>query len=324
MVSVIYVNWNTRRLLEGSLISLRAATNLGGVEVIVVDNGSTDGTVEWLRRDWPFVNIVRLDHNVGFSVGNNIGVSHSTGEFLLLLNTDTILRSSTVSGLTRVLESSPDVGCAGARHVNVDGSLQRSMDSFPNLEADLMTLTELHRLGCVASALRRRHAWWSDHDQCRDVDWVNGACIMVRRSAFEAVDGFDPRFFIYGEEVDLCKRISERGWRIVFTPEAEVVHLGGAAMDHVAIERLCLKHEGLLRFYDKHRSIPSRLAIRGLVIATIACRALAVLLMMSLKGRATVVDRAWSAITQLGPQSRVADAFRAWSRIGRSAVRFHS
>lgn len=321
LISVIYVNWNTKNVLANSLESLRKHNRLESIEIIVVDNSSGDGTIEWLHRDWPDIKIVSLDKNVGFAVGNNKGAECATGEYLLLLNTDTIVLPTTLSGLMSVLTENPQVGCVGARHLNTDGTLQRSMDSFPNLEADFFTLTELHRLNWVARFLGRRHAWWSDHCEYREVDWVNGACMLIRRRTFEEVGGFDPRFFIYGEEVDLCYRIRKAGWKIVFSPDAEIIHFGGAAMDHVALRRLLLKYEGLVRFYDSHRSWLSRLAIRIVIAFTSICRAIAILLGRILPGNSKARNGLNPIISQLESSVGTLDALKAWMRITFEAIR---
>jgi rfaE bifunctional protein nucleotidyltransferase chain/domain len=315
LVSVIYVNWNTRRLLHDSLESLKKNTGGFPLEIVVVDNGSNDGTVAWLHETHPDVVLVPLDRNFGFAVGNNKGAERATGDYLLLLNTDTLVLASTVSGLVDVLEADLRVGCAGARHLNKDGSLQRSMDSFPNLEADILTYSELHRLSPVKRILSRRHAWWSGHQQQREVDWVNGACMMFRREAFVQAGGFDADFVIYGEEVDLCRRLKNKGWHVVFTPHAEVVHLGGASMDHIPGERLILKYNGLLRFYDKHKSRGARLAIRVVLMGMLVARAGLLLLLSALPRHPSFVQRARDVITQMGHEIGTRETFRTWRRI---------
>lgn len=322
-VSVVYVNWNTKALLEASLASLVKYDGSSDLEIIVVDNDSSDGSIERLQQDWPNVRIVALDRNYGFGVGNNRGAEQARGDYLLLLNTDTIVLPTTVSEMVRALDAHSRVACVGARHLNPDGTLQRSMDSFPNIEADFFTLTELHRLPAVARMLARRHAWWSDHRTYRDVDWVNGACMLIRRQVFQDVGGFDPAIFIYGEELDLCRRIRDAGWGVAFTPEAEIIHIGGSAMDHIAVERLCLKYEGLLRFYDKHKSHASRVAIRALVLSTIFGRAVLLLFHDFFAKMLGLGKARRSVITQLAPDAPLADAFRAWRRIASAAFRIH-
>lgn len=320
-VSVVYVNWNTRALLADSLASLYRHANERPMQVVVVDNGSTDGTVAWLEQEHPQVEVVALPKNIGFGLGNNHGFERATGDYLLCLNTDTIVQPTTVSGLAAFLDQRADVGCVGARHLNEDRSLQRSMDSFPNLEADFITLTELHRLPVVARYLARRHAWWGSHDEPRLVDWVNGACLMVRRQVLDDVGGFDQRFFIYGEEQDWCLRMRRVGWHVAFVPDAEVVHLGGGAMDRIPIERLALQHMGLLRLYDLHRGLAARLAIRAIVLATLAARSLLLCVGTPLLLPTGRAHRFRAIVSQLGPQTGVGTALGAFVQVALATLR---
>lgn len=320
-VSVVYVNWNTRALLADSLESLYRHAPERPMQVVVVDNGSTDGTVAWLEQEHPQVEVVALPENVGFGVANNCGFERATGDYLLCLNTDTIVLPTTVTGLAAVLDQQTDIGCVGARHLNEDRSLQRSMDSFPNLEADFLTLTELHRLQVVTRYLARRHAWWGRHDEPRRVDWVNGACMMVRRQVLDEVGGFNPKFFIYGEEQDWCFRMRRAGWRVSFVPDAEVVHLGGGAMDHYPIERLKLKHVGLLRLYDLHHGLAARLAIRAMVLATLAGRSLLLCVSTPLMWLTSRTHKFRGVVSQLGPQAGIGTVLRTFAQIGLATLR---
>ncbi|MBC6445049.1 MAG: glycosyltransferase [Alphaproteobacteria bacterium GM202ARS2] len=320
VISVIYVNWNTRQLLKDSIESLKKHRGNCSLEIIVVDNNSKDGTVEWLQAEHPDVLAVPLTKNVGFSVGNNKGREVATGDYLLLLNTDTVVLPSTLPGMVSAIESDITIGCVGARHLNADRTLQRSMDSFPNLVADLLTHSELHRLPWVARWLGRRHAWWSAHDRTRQVDWVNGACMLFRREAFDEAAGFDPEIFIYGEEVDLCRRLWNNGWKVVFSTDAEIVHLGGAAMDHVAAYRLFLNYKGLIRFYDKHKGWASRLGIRTIVLGTLLARFVLFLPFAALPSRWIFVRRIRGVLSQMGSEASLSEIVRAWSRIAATIV----
>ncbi|MBK7324432.1 MAG: glycosyltransferase family 2 protein [Candidatus Microthrix sp.] len=156
---------------------------------------------------------------------------------MLLLNSDTVVLPTTVEPLVRFLDEHPRAGTAGARHLNADGSLQRSMDDVPTLLPDALYYTELYRVPAIRRWLSQRCAWWSDHDVEREAGWVNGACMMVRRDVITEIGGLDERLFIYGEELDWCYRMKEVGWTVHFVPTAEVIHLGGQAMDSAADRR---------------------------------------------------------------------------------------
>lgn len=317
-VSVIVINWNTRDLLDQALTTLQPAIAGLAAEVIVVDNGSVDGSADMVRSSWPDLTLVALPRNVGFAAGNNAGIRRAKGRKVLLLNSDVIVLDSTVRGLLRCLDRRPEVGCAGARHLNADRTLQRSMDRFPTLHSDLLSYSEAHRLPPVRAYLRRHYPWWGDHDTEREVGWVNGACLMVRREVLETVGLLDERFFIYGEELDWCYRMWKAGWRVVFAPDAEVVHLGGQAMDAASARRIVLLYLGQLKFYDKHYS---RARVAGLRagLAALASARLGLLALLFAASRAGMdpSDRTWQLVTGERVRTGWLSMFSAWWTIAR-------
>ena len=317
-VSVVVINWNTRDLLHQALATLQPAIAGMLVETIVVDNGSTDGSVEMVRRDWPEVVLVPLPRNVGFAAGNNEGIRLAQGRKIMLLNSDVIVLESTVLGLSKCLDRRPEVGCAGARHLNVDRTLQRSMDRFPTLVSDLLSYSEAYRLPWVERYLRRHYPWWGDHGVEREVGWVNGACLMVRREVVETIGMLDESFFIYGEELDWCYRIWQGGWKVVFTPEAEVIHLGGQAMDAASARRIVLLYLGQLKFYDKHYSA-LRLTVLKVGIAGLALVRLALLSVLYVASRsgARPNDNVWHLVTGERVRTGWRPMFSAWWKIAR-------
>lgn len=317
-VSVIVINWNTRDLLDQALSTMQPAIAGLAVEVIVVDNGSVDGSVDMVRSNWPDVILVALPRNVGFAAGNNAGIRRARGRKIMLLNSDVIVLQSTMRGLVACLERRPEVGCAGARHLNADRTLQRSMDRFPTLLSDLLSYSEAHRLPAARAYLRRKYPWWGDHDTELEVGWVNGACLMVRREVLETVGLLDERFFIYGEELDWCYRMWEAGWRVVFTPDAEVVHLGGQAMDAASARRIVLLYLGQLKFYDKHYSRARASGLRA-GIAVLASARLGILALLFAASRAGVdpSDRTWQFVTGERVRTGWLPMFSAWWKIAR-------
>jgi hypothetical protein len=286
VVSVVIVNWNTRDLLAQALESLHRETTDVTFETIVVDNGSTDGSVELVERRWSQVRLVALPGNLGFSVGNNRGLDEARGTYVLLLNSDTIVLQSTLAGMARFLDAHPDAGCVGARHLNADGSLQRSMDAFPGLIEDFLIYTEIRRLPWLRPFLERRYPWWGDHDHAREVDWVNGACLMVRREVIERLGGFDEEHFIYAEEIDWCYRMHQAGWRVYFTPEAEVIHLGGRSTERLVRDRVVLLYESQYWFYRKHYPL-WKYAVLRLIVTAVGSVRVAILAALCLASRGT-------------------------------------
>lgn len=315
-VSVVIVNWNTRDLLQRALGSLYSESEGVSFETIVVDNGSNDGSGELIRKEWPTVNLVSLPVNRGFAVANNIGFARSRGEYVLLLNSDTVVLKTTLSGLSTFLDERKGAGCVGAKHLNPDSSLQRSMDHFPSLLNDFVSYTELYRLSFVQHLLRERFPWWSDHNTAREVDWVNGACMMVRRTVIEEVGGLDENFFIYGEELDWCYRMRKAGWQVYFTPASEVIHLGGQAMNSAADRRVVLKYSGQLRFYRKHYGPLSVQALRALLVLTAAARLAGIGMFWGLaRAGINVSPILWELVTQEPVRTSHLTMARAWYRI---------
>jgi GT2 family glycosyltransferase len=226
MTAVVIVSWNTRDLLRTCL--LRAAGELP-TELVVVDNGSVDGSVEMVRAEFPQVRLQVLPENPGYGAAANRGFALTESEYVVLLNPDAFFRPGALGGLSRHLDEHPQAGIVGPRLLSPDGTLQRSCHAFPRPWAPALRrppLTSLvGRLGLM------REQWietWS-HDRVRRVPWVTGAALAIRREAFRQVGGFDERFQMYFEEVDLCYRLRKAGWETHFTPAAEVVHLVGAS-----------------------------------------------------------------------------------------------
>ena len=313
---MVIVNWNTRDLLDQALESLHAQTRTVTFETIVVDNGSTDGSVDLVRQKWPGVRLHPLPENYGFAVANNVGFADAKAGYILLLNSDTIVLPTTLSGLVDVLDQRPDVGCVGARHLNGDGSLQRSIDATPNLVNDFFFNSELHRLRVFHGFLQRNNPWWGPHDRQRPAGWVNGACMMVRRQVIDQIGGLDEAFFIYAEEVDWCYRMGRAGWVVWFTPDAEVIHLGGQAMNNAAHRRVVLKYKGWLRFYRKHYGWPRRLGLR-LLITFISVTRLAFIALLGLGSLLGIKPRprVWELVTQESVMTGVPTMLRAWWRV---------
>lgn len=315
-VSVVIVNWNTRDLLHQTLTTLHRETTNTRFETIVVDNGSTDGSADLVCREWPQVQLIASPTNLGFAAGNNLGFRECRGRYILLLNSDTIVLPTTVGGMVSFLDQHPEAGCVGCYHFNDDMTLQRSTGDFPNFIEDILFYTDLYRLAPLRNYLTRQYIWWGAHDHVREVDWVNGACMMVRREVLEEVGGLDEGYFIYAEEVDWCYCIKRAGWRIYFTTEAQVIHLGGKAMDRVPANRLVLKYTGQYRFYRKYYPLWHRLILRAAVsvFAVIRIKLLCLILLARPLCHSSSRDK-WELLTQEKIVTDPEVMIRAWWRI---------
>jgi N-acetylglucosaminyl-diphospho-decaprenol L-rhamnosyltransferase len=314
-VSVVIVSWNARELTDAAIRSLYEHNDPESLQVIVVDNGSVDGTSEHLRRNWPYVELVEPGENTGFSRGNNIGFGCARGRYVLLLNSDTIVLPTTVPGLVRVLDAEPAVGCVGARHLNPDLSLQWSVDDFPGVANDFLHYTDLYRLPVLQGWLARRWPRWTAHDEERDVDWVNGACMLVRREVIDDTGGFDESFFIFAEELDWCQRIWDAGWRVRFVPDAELIHIQGGTFTSANGRRRLMIYQSSLRYYRKHKSRAARIGLRAVIVANAAARLPLIGAFGMLRKVGLVeADQLWLALTQDNVAPSPAVALRTWCK----------
>lgn len=226
-VSVVLVNYNTRDLTIASISSIMCSVLSAqfGVEIIVVDNNSSDGSADAISTAYPEVCIVRSPDNVGYGRGNNIGAQVATGQALLFLNTDTIVRAGAIERLYRNLIDSNDRGIVGPFLENPDGSYQTSMISFPTVWRTFCHFFWIDRIFRHVALFADSHMTHVDPTLARDVDVIHGAALMVHRHIFEQLGGFDPDYFMYFEESDFCRRAAMLGYSAHYVPEARVLHL---------------------------------------------------------------------------------------------------
>ncbi len=280
MLSIIIVSWNTRDLLATCLESIFHSLSLGQqegsgelpTEVIVVDNGSTDGTVEMLRRDYPGVRLVENRENVGFARANNQGIALSRGRYVLWLNTDAFVRGPALVRLVRFMEEHPEAGAAGPRLYFGDGTLQHSCSSFPTLTTELYGAVGLDRLFPRSRTFGKYRMTYWDMRDVRAVDVVMGACLMARREALQQVGGLDERFFMYSEEVDWCYRVRQAGWRIYFVPDTEVIHLWGGTSRTLPVQTVVQLYHSRLLFFRKHYGLAATTAYKAVLALACAVR----------------------------------------------------
>lgn len=266
-LAVVIVTYNSRHEIDACLNSLLA--DLGGRshQVIVVDNASSDGTPAYIMAYWPYVTLLAQSNNRGFAKANNIGLAAASGDPILFLNPDTVIQPGAIAALEATLNVRRDVGVVGPMLLNPDGSLQPSCREFPNLLGHLIGMAELYRIGAVRQLLQGRLVSLSDQRTALRVDWLSGACLMVRRAAIDAVGPMDEGFFMYSEEMEWQYRMAQHTWYAWFEPSACVTHLGGASTAAVPRQRIVWQYQSLYRFYGIYRSTGQRLALRLLVWA---------------------------------------------------------
>lgn len=226
-VTVVIVSFNTRDLLRECLQTLFA--HLGGVtvQIIVVDNASDDGSADMVAQEFPEVELIRGEANLGFGPANNRGFERAVGRYIVLLNSDAFVEPDTLRRSVERMEAETGVGLAGGRLVGRNGEWQPSARMFPSLLNEFLTLSGLSARWPGSRFFGRVDRTWADHSEAADVDWVPGAYSIIRKSVLDRIGPFDERFFLYFEEVDLCQRVKEAGFRVVYWPEIKVVHIGG-------------------------------------------------------------------------------------------------
>jgi GT2 family glycosyltransferase len=244
-----------------------------GDQVIVVDNASRDESAERIAVEFPEVELVRSERNLGFGRANNLAFARTRGKYVWLLNTDTLVLSGATEAMIGVLQCEPDVGAVGCRLENPDGTLQRSCWTFPSPAAAWSESLGLNRLRdrvALPGVPRDWHRW--AHDAEADVDFVIGASLMVRRRVIEEIGGFDENFFLYAEETDWQRRMQAAGWRVRFTPAGTVVHLGGASGAGMRDRQLVEFCRATARYVRKHHGRLGLAAVRAAKLVGLTLR----------------------------------------------------
>jgi hypothetical protein len=248
-LSVVIVSWNTCKLLEDCLRSVYASFQGVRAEVWVVDNASSDDSVAMAQQQFPQTRLIVNSDNRGFAVANNQALVQCAGRYLLLLNSDTVVPVGALDALVAVMDTHPEVGVCGPLLLNADGSPQLNWARFPGLASEMRRGQDRSQspypIEDFASATKRAAM------QPFVVDWIGGACFMVRHSAVESVGLLDEGYFMYSEETDWCHRWSQAGWKTLLAPQITVTHLGGQSSSAVPIATRTRMWRSSLRLYRK-------------------------------------------------------------------------
>ena len=265
-VSVIIVSWNTREILRECLESVYRETNDIELEVILVDNASTDGSAEMVQKDFPQVVLIANPQNRGFAAANNQGIEIAKGRFVLLLNPDTVVLDRAIQKTIAFAEQHPRAGAVGIRNTHANGQLQKNCFRYASVLNIAISTFGLHRLFPRSRFFGRERMWWWDYTDSRKVDVVAGCYMLVRKECIENIGGLDEAYFMYGEEMDWCWRMERAGWEVWFYNDATIIHYGGMSSAQNPAEMQCEAQRSLLYFIQKREGRLARAVGRGLLM----------------------------------------------------------
>jgi N-acetylglucosaminyl-diphospho-decaprenol L-rhamnosyltransferase len=274
-LSIVILSWNVRDLLRQCLESVARNRPLSAdhpplaTEIIVVDNASGDGSMEMVRAEFPDVRLIANQANRGYTGGNNDGIAAATGRYVMILNPDTRVLDGALTAMVAYADAHSDVGVVGPQLLNPDGSVQSSRRRFPTLMTGLFESTWLQPLA-PRNVLRRYYVLDQPDDAIQEVDWLFGACFLVRREVIQQVGALDEDFFMYSEEMDWCRRIRQAGWKVVYLPQAQVIHYGGKSSDQVVAQRHIYFQTSKVRYFRKHHGALTAGVLRVALLAMYA------------------------------------------------------
>ena len=242
------------------------------LQVIVIDNASTDGSAEMVKNDFRQVILIENSENRGFATANNQGMVVAKGRYVLLLNSDTVVLHNAIANTVSFADENPQAAITGCRVLNPDRTLQRTCFMFPSILNMLLSSTYLYKIFPKNRFFGREQMAWWDRSDVRQVDVVTGCFMLVRREAIEQVGVMDEQFFMYGEETDWCYRFWENGWKVMFAPVGEIIHFGGQSTAKKPVAMIVQLRLSILKFIKKHNGWPVCVIARFLVALFFAVR----------------------------------------------------
>jgi GT2 family glycosyltransferase len=265
-ISVVIVGWNAEHYLELCLESLAKAPPRRSMEVFVVDNASTDGSVEMIEAKFPWVKLIKSSENLGFSRGNNVAIRQCQGRYVALVNPDVIVFPGCLDALADFLDQNPNAGNVGPRVLNPDMSMQSTCRRFPTLWNNFCSATGLSARFKNSRFFAGEHMFYFPHDRTLAVDVLVGCFSMIRREAFDAVGLLDEGLFMYGDDVDWCRRARNAGWQMVFHPGGQAIHDRGKTTAPYPVRFAVAQQKSVLHYWTKHHSSLGVLGIRSIML----------------------------------------------------------
>jgi len=253
-LSIIIVNYNTKEQLEKCLYSIYDSIREISFELVVSDNHSVDGSLEMLEENYPQVNVIKNERNLGFAKANNKALSMAKGKYILLLNSDTIVLKLSVNNMIDFLRNHKEAGAVGAKMLYPDHTIQRTARRFPSPMASIFGRKSILTRLIPENRFSKRYLMYDREHQedPYEVDWVSGGGIMVKREVVEQVGLLDERFFIYWEDADWCFRIKQKGWKVFCVPSAPIIHYEAGSSKNRKLKLIVHFHRSVFLFYRKH------------------------------------------------------------------------
>ena len=254
-VSIVIICWNDWKVLENCLYSIFDGKTKTKFEVIVSDNGSTDGSIERIKSQFPAVRLIENGANLGFAKANNIGIQAASGHYILILNPDTIIHEGSLDRWIEFADQHPEAGAYGCKVFRSDGTYWPAARPFPTVGRMMIAALGLRVLGRLPAIgplfASDEYEGWDGNDE-RDIDWQSGCCVLFRGDLLQQLGGFDEQFFYHYEEVDLCRRVWESGYPIRYAPTVTITHLGGQSVDRFPVRFALEKNRNCYRYFYKH------------------------------------------------------------------------
>jgi len=265
-ISVVIVGWNAKHYLDLCLGSLEKAPPKRGMEVFVVDNASSDDSVEMIEAKYPWVKLIKSKENLGFSKGNNVAIRQCQGRYVALVNPDVIVFPGCLDALADFLDENPRVGNVGPRVFNPDMSMQSTCRRFPNLWNNFCSASRLETIFKGSRLFAGEHMFYFPHDRTLAVDVIVGCFSFIRREALDQVGLLDEELFMYGDDVDWCRRARNAGWEVVFYPGAKAIHDRGKTTVAYPVRFAIAQQRSVLHYWKKHHAVLGVIGIRTIML----------------------------------------------------------
>lgn len=252
-ISIIIVSWNVRELLKKCLESIYRFSAGLDLEIIIIDNNSSDGTVDMVKKNFPKVKTLVNHNNLGFAAANNQGIKQATGDYILLLNPDTEIRKNAIKKTLDFIKTKERAGIVGCKHLNPDMTLQPSVRKFPRVLAVFLILSKVAKIFPNLSPVYKYLYKDFNYKYNQPVDQVAGSFMLIDKNLIREIGGFDEKFFIWFEEVDLCKRAKDALWEVWYFSQAEIIHHGGQSFkQQLTLKKQKLFFKSALYYFQKH------------------------------------------------------------------------